>query len=74
MRHILVTALRIVSVPLGIGLGFWMAQLTVRCSTFSCPQFAGQPRFAPWLCALFGGVLTVLILLFALAIRRDPSD
>jgi hypothetical protein len=67
----LTNALRLLSVPVGIGVGLWTAQLPWTCTTFSCPQYAG-PRFAPWQCALFGAGATVVVLLLSLAVTRAP--
>jgi hypothetical protein len=67
----LTNALRVLSVPVGVGVGLWTAQLPWTCTTFSCPQYTG-PRFAPWLCALFGAAATVIVLLLSLAVTRLP--
>ena len=62
-------ALRLLSVPVGVGVGLWTAQLPWTCTAFSCPGYAGS-RFAPWLCALFGAAAAVIVLLLSLAVTR----
>ena len=62
-------ALRLLSVPVGVGVGLWTAQLPWTCTTFSCPQYVG-PRFAPWLCAVFGAAAAAVVLLLSLVVTR----
>ena len=65
----LTNAIRVLSVPVGVGVGLWTAQLPWTCTTFSCPDYAG-PRFAPWLCALFGAAAAGIVLLLSVAVTR----
>jgi hypothetical protein len=72
MRRIVTKTLRVASVPVGIGVGLWTASLQVRiiCTSFSCPAFTEFPRFAVWLCALFGAAAAALTALVSIAARR----
>ena len=80
MGRILANALRVASVPVGVGIGFWTAQLKslqpcapyMRCPTPSVLVL--QPTFATWQCALFGAGATVVVLLFSLAVTRLRSS
>jgi hypothetical protein len=65
MRRILALVLRVASVPLGVGVGLWTAQMPWNCPVFSCP--INVPQFATWQCALFGAgaAVTLLALSFA---------
>ena len=65
--------LRVASVPVGVGVGLWTAQLTtVRCPpTALClfiPYFT-RLTFATWQCALFGAGAAVVVLLLSWARR-----
>jgi hypothetical protein len=67
------------SVPIGVGVGFWAAQLRSlpycppygRCAAF---PLAAPLTFASWQCALFGAGATVVVLLLSLAVMRLPSS
>ena len=67
----LTNALRLLSMPVGVGVGLWTAQLPWTCTTPSCPQYTG-PQFAPWLCVLFGAAAMAIVLLLSLAVARLP--
>lgn len=73
----LTNALRVLSVPVGVGVGLWTAQLRsvpYRPPYGRCPVFIGIPplTFAPWQCALFGAGAAVVVLLLSLAATRLP--
>jgi hypothetical protein len=70
-------ALRVLSVPVGIAIGVWTAQLEwllcrgyARCAA---PDLVLQPTFAAWQCALFGAGATVIVLFLSLAVTRLPK-
>jgi hypothetical protein len=73
--------LRVASVPVGVGIGFWTALLTKGglCANHGngalsvCPQFYPVATFAVWQCALFGAAAAVVVLLLSLALTRLPS-
>jgi hypothetical protein len=79
MRRILVLVLRVASVPVGVGVGLWTAQLTP--SDYTCPPNAAcllimlhlPPTFATWQCVLFGAGAAAVLLLLSLAVARLPS-
>lgn len=62
-------ALRVLSVPVGVGIGLWTSQLRTLpyCPPYGrCAAFIGMAplTFAPWQCAMLGaGALVVLLLL-----------
>ena len=60
------------SVPIGVGVGLWTAQLQTRfiCTSLSCPAFTEFPRFALWQCALFGAAAAALTVLVSITVRR----
>lgn len=68
-------ALRVASVPMGVGVGLWTTQLQTRfiCTSLSCPAFTEFPRFALWLCALFGAGAAAFTILVSIAVRRPAS-
>lgn len=74
MRRTLALVLRMASVPVGLGIGFWTAQLRPTFVLSSCAAGppCGPPSFAAWQCALFGAVATV-VLIFVSSVRR-PQD
>lgn len=71
-------ALRVASVPVGIGLGVWMA-----LSTYLpyCPVVglgtralcAARPTFQPGLCVVCGAATAAVLFLASLAVRRPLS-
>jgi len=75
-----VLVLRVASVPVGVGVGLWTAQL--RSVLNECtPQgicldmLRVGARFATWQCALFGAAAAVIVLLLSLAslaVTRRP--
>ena len=65
--------LQLALVLVGVGVGLWTARLTFTCGTFSCPPYAGEPRFAAWLCALFGAAVAVPLLVASFALRRSAK-
>jgi hypothetical protein len=79
MRRILALVLRVASVPVGVGMGLWTAQLTP--SEYKCPPNAGcllimlhlTPTFATWQCVPFGAGAAAVLLLLALAVAQAPS-
>jgi hypothetical protein len=76
MRRILAIALRVASVPIGIGAGFWTALLRVDisaqvCGHFLCAAF-GTP-FARWQSDLVGAGATIVVLLLSLAVSPDMT-
>jgi hypothetical protein len=67
--------LRVASVPVGIGIGFWTALLRTTFRLSSCPLMnhcPGHPSFATLQCALFGAAAAVVVLLLSLAVKRLP--
>jgi hypothetical protein len=78
MRRILAYALAAASVPVGIGVGLWMALLT---HLPFCPGkglgtlalCAAQPRFSPALCVLCGAAAALLVLLASVAVSLHVS-
>ena len=81
MRRILANVLRVASVPVGVLIGLWTAQLTTLPSSYQCPRDAFclplnlllKPTFAVWQCALYGAGAAVVLLLLSLAASRLPS-
>src|ERR1700730_12539223 len=79
VRRILPTALMIASVPIGVGVGFWTAQLMTDPN--KCPPkalcldmlYVARPIFATWQCILFGAGATAVLLLLSLATTRLRS-
>jgi hypothetical protein len=63
--------LRVLSMPIGVGVGLGTAQLQTRyiCTTFSCPAVTEFPTFALWLCALFGAAAAAITVLASIAVR-----
>jgi len=74
MGRVLTTVLRAASVPVGVGVGFWTAQLRPTFVLSSCAEGppCGAPTFATWQCALFGAGAAVG-LIFISSVRR-PED
>jgi hypothetical protein len=74
----LMNALRVLSVPVGVGVGLWTAQLRSfpLCPPYGrCPGYVGvvpPVTFAPWQCVLFGAAAAVVVLLISLAETRRP--
>jgi hypothetical protein len=77
MRRILALVLRVASVPVGVGVGLWTAQLTTYrspCSHAICvDRLSLLPTFAPWQCILFGAGAAASLLLLSFAVARLPS-
>ena len=74
----LTNALRVLSVPVGVAVGVWTAQLDwllcrgyTRCSA---PYLVPQPTFVAWQCALFGAGAAFVVLILALAVTRLPRS
>jgi hypothetical protein len=67
-------ALRVLSVPVAVGVGLSAASPWVvsgqGCGGMMCAVVA--PRFALWQCALFGAGAAVVVLLLSLAVTRLP--
>jgi hypothetical protein len=79
MRRILALGLRVASVPVGIGVGLWTAQLTP--NEYTCPPNVAcllmslylRPTLATWQSILFGAAAAAVLLLLSLAVSRLPS-
>ena len=79
MRRILALILGVASLPAGIGVGLWTAQL--KPSEYQCPPKALcldimlylKPTFATWQCVLFGMGAAAVLLFLSLAVARLPS-
>jgi hypothetical protein len=70
MTRVMTKGLRLASVPVGVGVGFWTASLWVDTANEVCGRLllcAPGPRFALWQCALFGAGAAVVLLLLSLA-------
>jgi hypothetical protein len=75
----LTNALRVASVPVGVGVGFWTAWLTTNPNV--CPPralcldmlLALRPTFATWQCILFGAGAAAVLFLLSYAAARLPS-
>ena len=71
--------LRVASVPMGVGVGFWTAQLTTvpnQCfptGVCSLVKYFPMHTFATWQCILFGAGAAAVWLLISLATSRLPS-
>jgi hypothetical protein len=76
--------LRVLAVPIGIGVGLWMALLTNQaCRIFlsprgngtACPYQTAVPHadFAWWTCAVFGVAAAVVVLFVSLAVPRRSA-
>ena len=81
MARILSNVLRVASVPVGVLIGLWTAQL-MTWSEYKCPpaalcltilKFLMKPRFATWQCILFGSGAAVVLLLLSSVASRLPS-
>lgn len=78
MRRLLANGLGVAAIPVGVGLGLWMAQLT---TTQSCTVIGlgmrnfCEPRaaLAPSWCVLAGAASAAVLLLLAIAVRRPAS-
>jgi hypothetical protein len=80
MGRILSNVLRAASVPVGVLIGLWTAQLTTiptQCpfGARSCipPFLTLESSFATWQCALFGAGAAVVLLLLSFAVARLPT-
>lgn len=78
MRRILALVLRVASVPVGVGVGLWTAQLTTyqnHCSPegVCLDRLSALPTFATWQCILFGAGAAAFLLLLSFAVARLPS-
>jgi hypothetical protein len=83
MRRILTIALRVASVPVGIGVGLWTALLTTTPIQEPCPRgaacllmkiyFLPRPVFAIWECVLFGAGAAAVLLLLSFTVPRLPA-
>jgi hypothetical protein len=74
----LALVLRVASVPVGVGVGLWTAQLTTYqnpCSPgpICLDRLSALPTFATWQCILFGAGATAFLLLLSFAVARLPS-
>ena len=75
----LANALRVASVPVGVGVGFWTAWLTTDPNV--CPPnalcldllLARRPTFATWQCVVFGAGAAAFLLLLSVAVARFPG-
>jgi hypothetical protein len=78
MRRILALVLRVASVPVGVGVGLWTAQLTTYqnpCSHAICvDRLSLLPTFATWECIVFGAGAAAFLLLLSFAAARLPSE
>jgi len=78
MRRVVTIVLRLASVPAGVVIGLWTAQLQ---SFHPCPGYMRcafavlvmQPTFAVWECALFGAGAAMALVLVAEAVARLRS-
>ena len=76
MTRFLAIALRVAAVPIGVGAGFWTASQVVPpvCppyARFPNPAFfVAEPRFALWVCALFGAAAATVVLIISVALTR----
>lgn len=81
MRRAAAMILRLVSVPVGVGIGVWTALLmsvpscvcTGGASICFCGPLTVEPTFARWLCALFGAGAALALVLLAVTVERLPS-
>ena len=73
-------ALRVLSLSIGVGVGFWTALLTsqacyivrsARGNGTACmyPTAIAHGDFALWTCALFGAAAAAVVLLISMAVR-----
>lgn len=78
MRRVVANGLLLASVPVGVGVGLWMALLTyppycpVR-GLGTADLCAARSSFAPSLCVLCGAAAAALALLGSIAVRRSAS-
>jgi ABC-type microcin C transport system permease subunit YejB len=76
MRRVVANGLLLAAMPVGVGVGLWMALLTYLpyCpvkglgTAYLC---AARSTFAPSLCVLCGAAAAALALLVSIAVRRD---
>jgi len=78
MRRIVSFGFAGASVPVGAGLGLWMAQLTTAppCPVLGLGTAAlcvAQPMFAPSFCVLCGGAGAAVLILVSIAVHRPAS-
>jgi hypothetical protein len=79
VRRITANVLRLASVPVGIVIGLWTAELQslqtcppyMRCPTLT--TLVPLPTFATWQCALFGLGAAVLLVLASETVARPRS-
>jgi hypothetical protein len=77
MRWTLAQALRVASIPIGVGVGFWTAQLWTAPSCppgYHCPALVGTLEFTRWQCALFGAGAAALLVLISFVVRCAASS
>jgi hypothetical protein len=80
MRRTLALVLRVASMPVGVGVGLWTAQLTP--SDYQCapnalcllPKLYLRPTFATWQCILFGAGAAALLLLLSVTVALPQSE
>jgi hypothetical protein len=78
MRRVITTGLLLASVPVGVGVGLWMALLTYLpyCPVRGLGTLAlcaARPGFNPRLCVLCGGAAAAFVLLVSIAVCRRAS-
>ena len=80
MRRVTTNVLRLASVPVGVVIGLWTAELQslqpcppyMRCPTAT--TLVTLPTFATWQCALFGLGAAVVLVLASEAVARLRSS
>ncbi len=78
MRGVVANGLLLAAVPVGVGVGLWMALVTylpycpVR-GLGTADLCAARSSFAPSLCVLCGAAAAALVLLVSIAVRRSAS-
>ena len=78
MRRVVTNGLLLASLPVGVGVGLWMALRTYLpyCPVRGLGTLAlcpARPRFDPRLCVLCGGAAAAFVLLVSIAVRRCAS-
>ena len=79
MKRKIALVVRVASVPVGIAVGLWTAQLTTfpsQCSAVGIclARLVAQPTFATWQCILFGAGAAAVLLLLSVAVARLPTS